>query len=151
MSNTAIKKLPVIFDVNLQGANLFCDAHLDQANKSGWYTGERNIVTIKDSAKNNHNLIKEDGRLLMQEIKTQVLTYIDGSNRSVQNSTQMLLCIKESLSDARKLKILSEAEQRKANGNDIGPMLFKYIMQKAVVDTRATLSFFRKNLTSLDS
>jgi hypothetical protein len=30
-------------------------------------------------------------------------------------------------------------------------MLFKYIMQKAVVDTRATSSFFRENLTSLDT
>jgi hypothetical protein len=63
----------------------------------------------------------------------------------------MLLCIKESLSEAGKLKILSEANKWKANGVESGPMLFKYIMQKAVVDTRATSSFFRENLTSLDS
>jgi hypothetical protein len=87
----------------------------------------------------------------MEEIETQVKTYVDGSNRRVQNSTQMLLCIKESLSEAGKLKILSEANKWKANGVESGPMLFKYIMQKAVVDTRATSSFFRENLTSLDS
>jgi hypothetical protein len=149
--NAATEKLPVTFDVNSQGANLFCYALLDRANKSGWYSGEGNILTIKDSAENNRDLIKEYGRLSMNEIKTQVLTYIDGSNRRVQNSTQMLLCIKESLSDAGKLKIPSEADQWKANGVENGLMLFKYIMQKAVVDTRATSSFFRENLTSLDS
>jgi len=37
------------------------------------------------------------------------------------------------------------------NGKESGVLLFKLIMQKAVVDTRATSSFFRENLTSLDS
>jgi hypothetical protein len=37
------------------------------------------------------------------------------------------------------------------NGKESGVLLFKIIMQKAVVDTQATLSFFHKNLTSLDA
>jgi hypothetical protein len=63
----------------------------------------------------------------------------------------MLSCIKESLSDAGKLKILSESDKWKVNGKESGVLLFKIIMQKAVIDTRATSSFFRENLTSLDA
>jgi hypothetical protein len=54
----------------------------------------------------------------------------------------MLSCIKESLSDAGKLKILSESTKWTVNGKESGVLLFKTIMQKAVVDTRATSSFF---------
>jgi hypothetical protein len=63
----------------------------------------------------------------------------------------MLSCIKESLSDAGRLKILSKSDKWKINGNESGVLLFKIIMQKAVVDTRATSSFFRENLTRLDA
>lgn len=149
--NAASEKLPVTFDINSQGANLFCDALLDRANKSGWYTGAGDILNIPDASGTNRNLITEYGRLSMDKIKEHALTYINGETRRVQNSTQMLLCIKESLTEAGKLKILSESSQWKANDKESGPMLFKYIMQKAVVDTRATSSFFRENLTSLDS
>jgi hypothetical protein len=51
--NAASEKLPVTFDVNSQGANLFCDALIDRANKSGWYTGEGNIITIPVTATTN--------------------------------------------------------------------------------------------------
>jgi hypothetical protein len=77
--------------------------------------------------------------------------YIEGNSRRTQNSAQMLSCIKESLSDAGKLKILSKSAKWTVNGKESGVLLFKNIMQKAVVDTRATSSFFRENLTRLDA
>jgi hypothetical protein len=151
--NTALAKLPVTFDIMSQTANLFCDALTDRANKSGWYAGEGNILSIPDSLTPpiNRDLIREYGRLTIAEITDHVTNYINGNSRRTQNSAQMLSCIKESLSDAGKLKILSESDKWKVNGKESGVLLFKIIMQKAVVDTRATSSFFRENLTSLDS
>jgi hypothetical protein len=149
--NTASAKLPVTFDITSQTANLFCDALSDRANKSGWYAGEGNILNIPDSTTTNRDIIKEYGRLTIADITAHVTTYINGNSRRTQNSAQMLSCIKESLSDAGKLKILSESDKWKVNGKESGVLLFKIIMQKAVVDTRATSSFFRENLTSLDA
>jgi hypothetical protein len=149
--NTALAKLPVTFDITSQTANLFCDALTDRANKSGWYAGQGNILNIPDATATNRDIIKEYGRLTIAEITTHVQTYIEGDSRRTQNSAQMLSCIKESLSDAGKLKILSESAKWTVNGKESGVLLFKTIMQKAVVDTRATSSFFRENLTSLDA
>jgi hypothetical protein len=50
--NTALAKLPVTFDIT-STANLFCDALTDCANKSGWYTGEGNILMIPDALTTN--------------------------------------------------------------------------------------------------
>lgn len=141
----------VTFDVDSKGANLICDAFMDRAKKSGWFTGQGNILTISDTLAANQDLIKEYGRLLMAEVKAHVLTYITANHCRAQNSTQMLLCIKESLTEARKLKLLSESDQWKASDVENGPMLFKYIVQRAVVEIRATSSFYQENLTSLDS
>jgi hypothetical protein len=149
--NTASARLPITFDITSQTANLFCDALKDRANKSGWYTGAGNILTIPDAGGTNRDLITEYGRLSMADINTHVATYIDGNTRCTQNAAQMLTCIKESLSDAGKLKILAESEKWKVNDKESGTLLFKYVMQKAIVDTRATSSFFRENLLSLDS
>jgi hypothetical protein len=149
--NTASAKLPVTFDITSQTANLFCDALTDRANKSGWYAGEGNILNIPDTTTTNRDIIKEYGRLTIADITAHVTTYINGNSRRTQNSAQMLSCIKESLSDAGKLKILSESDKWKVNGKESGVLLFKIIMQKAVIDTRATSSFFRENLTSLDA
>jgi hypothetical protein len=147
--NTASAKLPVTFDITSQTANLFCDPLTDRANKSGWYTGEGNILMIPDSLTMNRDLIKEYCRLSLDDIKAHVSTYITGNSRRTQNSAQMLSCIKELLSDAGKLKILSEVDKWKVDDKESGVLLFKVIMQKAMVDARATSSFFRENLTSL--
>jgi hypothetical protein len=132
---------------------LFCDTLTDRANKSGWYAGDGNILSIPDSSTppTNRDIIKEYGQLTVENIRTHVETYINTNSRRTQNSAQMLSCIKESLSDAGKLKILSESDKWTVGGKESGVLLFKIIMQKAVIDTRATSSFFRENLTSLDT
>jgi hypothetical protein len=80
---------------------------------------------------------------LIKNIKAHFASYITSNLRCTQSSAQMLLCIKESLSDAAgKLKILSEVDKWKVDDKESGALLFKVIMQKAVVDTRATSLFF---------
>jgi hypothetical protein len=56
-----LAKLLVTFDITLQTVNLFCDALTDHANKSGWYTGEGNILNILEASATNCDIIKEYG------------------------------------------------------------------------------------------
>jgi hypothetical protein len=63
----------------------------------------------------------------------------------------MLNCLKASLTDAGWLKIMSEADKYTVEGKESGTLLFKLLMQTAVVDTVATAEFYRANLSSLDT
>ena len=48
-------------------------------------------------------------------------------------------------------KILAERNQYHINGIPSGPLLFKLLMQKAIINTWATTSLMRENLSNLDS
>jgi hypothetical protein len=63
----------------------------------------------------------------------------------------MLNCLKASLTDVGWLKIMSEADKYTVNGKESGPLLFKLLMQTAVVDTVATAEFYQANLSSIDT
>ena len=49
------------------------------------------------------------------------------------------------------MKIVSEQDKYVRFDTPIGGCLFKLLMQKAVIDTRATATHLRENLTNLDS
>jgi len=56
-----------------------------------------------------------------------------------------------SLSDAGRVKILTEGNNYIVNGIYSGPLLFKILMIKASTDTRATVTFIPLSLTELDT
>ncbi len=66
----------------------------------------------------------------------------------------MFHCIMNSLTEEGLLKILTEQDKYHIGApNDhtpLGPLLFKLLMQKAIIDTRATSSLLHENLSSLD-
>ena len=56
-----------------------------------------------------------------------------------------------SLTDAGRLKIVTEGESYTVGGIKCGPLLFKFLMTKAAIDSRASISYIRENLASLDT
>ena len=55
-----------------------------------------------------------------------------------------------SLTETARLKIVKESHKYTIDDTRCGPLLYKFIMSKASIDTRATLSHIRENLASLD-
>jgi hypothetical protein len=147
----ASTELKIKFDVESSQVVLFCEALKSRAQDSGWALGAGDIINIPDGDGDKHNLLMEFGCLTKEEIKSHVTSYLDANGRKAQNSTQMLNCLKASLTDAGWLKIMSEADKYTVNGKESGPLLFKLLMQTAVVDTVATAEFYRANLSSLDT
>ena len=79
-----------------------------------------------------------------------------GQTCHMQNNTQMHHCIMNSLTNDGQLKILAECNRYHHNGNPLNQMpsstlLFKLLMQKAIINTRATTSLLHKKLLSLDT
>ena len=60
-------------------------------------------------------------------------------------------CLTKFLTEEGNLKIIEETNSYTSNGVAIGALHFKLLMSKAVVDTRATASHLRENLTSLNT
>eukprot|EP00957_Ditylum_brightwellii_P201562 15326237-Ditylum_brightwellii.AAC.1 len=121
-----MEALSIIFDADSKQVNLFCKALQDRAKKSGWDLARDNMITISDTNSQNCNLILQQA----------------------QNSVQLYHCLKNSITDTAKLKILAETEKYIVTGYQLGKLLFKLLMQKAVIDTGATanFSYFRLNL-----
>jgi len=113
---------------------------------SGWNEDNSSVISI-----NQVNILVEHGTLIMEQVRTKVLTYVNTPTRRAQNSYQMYLCIMVLLTDEGRTKILTEAEKYTVNQIKSGPLLFKILMTKAAVDTRATVLHIRTALSNLDS
>jgi hypothetical protein len=154
----ATESLPFKFSAEGKEVNAFCEQLMKRAENQGWDLAGGNILNIPDSTNTNRNLIKKYGQLTTDNILTHAQGYIFAENRASQNNMQMYNCITNSLSKAGHLKILAEQDKyyvedpnNANNKRPSGPLLFKLLMQKAVIDTRATASLLRKNLSSLDT
>ena len=81
--------------------------------------------------------------------------YIDNSSRQTQNNELMLRCIMNSITDECSNRLINRpSEYTITIGNQdftSAILLHKALMQRAIVDTRATASNFRTNLSSLDT
>ena len=149
--NEATAPLPNKFTADGVDVNQFSEAMLERANKSGWTNQIADIINIPDDGNVSRNLLTEYGRLTINNIKTYGSNYINTQSRQAQNDMQMYHCIKNSLTDAAEKSILSERDKYHNHNQPSGPLLYKLLMQKAIIDTIATESLFRENLTNLDS
>ena len=147
----AIAALPHKFDVDSSQITQFVEDLRDRAKSSGWSEAGGNIITIPDSNGTNHDLITNYGELTVTDVRNHAITYMGNQVRAAQNSQQMYECIMNSLTEAGKNKILNESSEYTVANEFSGTLLFKLLMKKTVIDTRATSSAYRTNLSSLDS
>lgn len=151
----ATESLPFKFNAEAKEVNAFREKLMERAEKQGWNMDGSDVLTIPDGNGNQYNIINEYGRLSFEEIRNHVSTYAATESRQAQNNNQMYHCIMNSLTKDGQAKILAEqSKYHTGEGNNrrpSGPLLFKLLMQKAVIDTRATASLLRENLSSLDT
>jgi len=153
--NEATASLPLKFNVEGKEVNQFCRDLQVRAKQQGWDATGADIITVAADANTTYNVITEYGRLTVEQITTAAQTYVADQTRQAQNNEQMLHCIDNSLTKEGKLKILAEQDKYTITVGGVeyesATLLLKLLMQKGIVDTRATASFFRENLSSLDT
>eukprot|EP00957_Ditylum_brightwellii_P146753 11172465-Ditylum_brightwellii.AAC.1 len=145
------ESLPVTFAAESKQVNLFCEALGERASKAGWNLLGGDMINIPDTNRVNRNLITTYVRLTKENIMTFVTAYQGGQIRQAQNFVQLFHCIKNSLPKTATLKILAESQSYTIGGNPVGELLFKLLTSKEVMDTRATASHLRENITNLDA
>ena len=144
----------------VDGADLqvFLDLVLTKSQVWGWNT----IFTIPvldplTAATTYHNLLSEYGRVPLESVRTQALTYYATETKRAQDSFMACQCLLSSLTlDFLKLITADSSNYHLpaivvADGPvPSGPLLLKLIISQAHVDSRATVSFIRISLTHLD-
>ena len=85
------------------------------------------------------------------EITVYAKTYVNSDTRYTQNNDQLWHCLKNSLTASGTTNIITNSNKYHIRSNPCGYFLFKIILQKAIVDTRATASNMMENLYSIDN
>lgn len=109
-----------------------------RAAKSGWATPGGNILTIPDDAGTNRQLIKEYGLLSIANIEAQFAIHKGHTGRQLQNSAQLCECLMALLSPGTAEIAMSESHLFTSQGIQSGELLFKFLMNKAIIDNKQT-------------
>ena len=116
---------------------------------SGWNSTWTDVLTIPTSAE-DHKLIKDFGYISLEDIKSHCATYIQTQKRKAQHQYQLYQSLMILLTKKTRLKIVKESHKYSIWDFWSGPMLYKFVMFRASIDTWAILSHIREKLASLD-
>ena len=98
-----------------------------------------------------HDLTRHYGHISMEQVRAHVLSYSGTQTRNAQNAVQIAVCLAASLTPEGRNKLQLEAEKFTINNQVDGLLMFRMIVGLAQIDTRATVSVVRNNLTRLDT
>lgn len=146
--------LAIKFDGEVASLTTFIEKLSDRAIEMGWGHNNANILDIpinEAGVATTYNLLQEFGRLKLQDIIDHANdTWIGQQTRAAQNAVMMYYCIMSSLTEDANIKVLTETDKFTFNGIPDGPSLFKYLVDAVNIDTRATVTHIRTNLSNLD-
>jgi hypothetical protein len=151
--------LSTSFDfVDPSDLQVFLDLLKTKAKVQGW----SRIFTVPveiDGVTTNHSLLHNYGVIPLASVVSDALTYVNAESKVTQDPFMLLQCI-FALLDTEILKsVTTEAQHYHVVDTKApqeapipcGALLLKIIVMKAHVDTRATVSFIRTALSSLDT
>lgn len=96
------------------------------------------------------NMVSDYGRVMMEQVLDYVCTWIAGENRRSQNSKILFDLLTNSLSMEGLQRIQLWRSQYEINGLVSGEAYLKVIIRESYLDSNATVSTLRLNLTNLD-
>ena len=97
------------------------------------------------------DLIDQYALISLEDLTKETESYVDTHSRNAQNSIQMYTCIMASLSEEGRKKVTNLQGKYTVLGIKSGPLLYKIVTQKVVVDNRSTITHLCQSLMNLDT
>ena len=144
--DNAILPFSITFDGAISNVRIFQDNLYQRSNDFTW----ANITSIPDSSGTNRDVFLKYGCVTIDDIRTHALTWVQVNGRESQNNQMLVKLITESISPKVRQKIGNNEAAFTVDGIRIGTLMFKLIMNKTIIDTRATAAAFRRDLSNLD-
>ena len=140
----------MLFDGHSKDISMLQSQINRRATNSGWNYMTGDILTIKNTKKEDKDLVTEYGCLSEGEIKKS-LVYLNIESRQKQNNQMMVECLLASLTEACFYKINNEESKYMVKKVLSLALLYKLVMQKVIIDRRATTYKFRTSLNNLST
>ncbi len=132
------------FNLDPEGLLSFLDLVDRRAKAQGW-----GMMTVPDSAGDNHNIISEHGKLTVEEISAHVTTMLAGGvNRLAQEDEQLYQCLMNSITIEAQNTVNLKRDKFMVSNEGSGLALLKIIITEAQLDTKATVTRLQGQLTS---
>ena len=137
---------------------VFLDLLKTKSKVQGW----ARIFTVPveiDGVTTNHSLLHNYGVIPLASVTSDAMTYVNAESKVAQDSFMLFQCIFASLDTEFLKSVTTEAQHYHVADTKApqeppipcGALLLKIIIMKAHVDTRATVSYIRTALSSLDT
>jgi hypothetical protein len=157
--NPRAEPLSRSFDsVDPSDLQVFLDLLKTKSKVQGW-SGIFTVPVAVDGVTTNHSLLHNYGVIPLASVALDTVTYVNAQSKVAQDSFMLFQCIFASL-DTDFLKLVTteaplyhiiDTRDPREPPIPCGALLFKIIIRKAHVDTRATVSFIRTALSSMDT
>jgi hypothetical protein len=143
-----------LYDCLPDGMTQFLQSLSIRATEYGWEDDVGGIMQIPvdpaDPMSDTNNLIENYGRITIESIRAFETSYIAMQVRPAQDTYMLYKCLMKSISKEGKSKITIWKAQYHVNGMPSGNLLLKVIIRESHLDTNATISTIRTNLSNLD-
>jgi len=148
----AIDKLSdELFDCESEGLRDFLELIRARSEVMGWSQSALSIpVDVNNNLGDTQDFLSHYGEIDLEHCREHALTYYNQQNRAAQDSMQLYTCIMNSLSRTGRNKITGFRSQYTINGVPIGILLLKVVVRESYIDTNATTTYIRDQLSSLD-
>jgi hypothetical protein len=132
----------------------FVKAFENRCTIMGWNSGTQNVTKFLNQANVMINIVKNYGQIAKEGLKIGCESFCKvGGGRyqahATQNNHMMAQCILKSLTSAAKTRLQIYQSQYTFNGVEYCPLIYKKIMQLAMIDSVVTTKTLRANLTNL--
>ncbi|GAX10178.1 hypothetical protein FisN_3Lu402 [Fistulifera solaris] len=138
------------FDCDPGRMRSFIEGLSIRASNFGWGPIFNIPDNIEAIVQNTTNLLSNYGDITLEHIQDHARTYISTPSRAAQDSYMAANCLISSLSPTAIDRITIWRDQYTINGIPSGPCLFKVIIRETYIDTNATVTHIRTQLSSLD-
>jgi len=145
------KLLEELFDCNSEGLRDFLELTRAGAEVQGWNLSVLAIPDdIADPLGNTWDFLDHYGEINLAHCRAHAMTYFNQHNRAAQDSMQLYTCVMNLMSWVGRNKVTGFRNQYSVNGTPCGILLLKVIVCESYIDTNATTSYIRGQLSSLD-
>lgn len=140
------------FDCDPGRMRAFIEEFSIRAINFGWHTVFEipNDLNELEPVQHTTNLLSNYGDISLEHIQEHARTYVTAHSRAAQDSYMAFNCLLSSLSATAIDRITIWRDQYMINGVPSAACLFKIIIRETYIDTNATVTHIRTQLSSLD-
>jgi hypothetical protein len=142
----ATESLPTIFSIRKPNIRILLNELHVRSETYGW-NDLFNINVSPNLIPEFKNILYTHGQCTLYQVQEKSASYINSTTRKRQNNYQLYICLNNSVDDYTKHILANEEANYTLNGPPCGITYLKLLIQKAEVDTCATASYIRRNLT----